>query len=494
MNAVAAGLRSALLVVLAALAVVVPTASSAPASVEHVTGTLTDGATWIADVPSSWNGVLLLYSHGFGPPLPANAPDAETRDALLERGYALAGSSYDPNGSWWALESAVRDQFETIDAVSSDALPSEPDRVLAVGSSMGGLISALEAQQGAGIIDGALSTCGIVAGAIHLNNYQLDAGYTIAKLLLPAGQAPKLVNFANPGEGAATGAILTAAVQEAQKTPEGRARLALVFAFLNVVPSAPGVPMPPASDAAAVEAAQYASAVEFFPVLNFVEFGRFWIELSAGGNGSWTLGEDFSALVERSPYHKVVKTLYRQAGLDLKAELASLTAGADIPADPAAIASLRTTSVPNGHLDVPALNLHTALRPAGSRAARERVRRRRARGGQQQHAATGVCRPVGPLLVQPSRAGRRRRGAPRTGRPWLLGLPRRPTKAPGASQRPGSRRGGLRQVSPACTLGRQRRFRPEPERALPLMRRVPSPPGRGPAPVRVVAGRETMRR
>ena len=119
MNAVAAGLRSALLVVLAALAVVVPTASSAPASVEHFAGTLTDGATWIADVPSNWNGVLLLYSHGFGPPLPANAPDAGTRDALLERGYALAGSSYDPNGSWWALDSAVRDQFETIDAVSS---------------------------------------------------------------------------------------------------------------------------------------------------------------------------------------------------------------------------------------------------------------------------------------------------------------------------------------------------------------------------------------
>ena len=126
MNAVAAGLRSALLVVLAALAVVVPTASSAPASVEHFTGTLTDGATWIADVPSNWNGVLLLYSHGFGPPLPANAPDAGTRDALLERGYALAGSSYDPNGSWWALDSAVRDQFETIDAVSSDALQASP--------------------------------------------------------------------------------------------------------------------------------------------------------------------------------------------------------------------------------------------------------------------------------------------------------------------------------------------------------------------------------
>ena len=59
----------------------------------------------------------------------------------------------------------------------------------------------------------------------------------------------------------------------------------------------------------------------------------------------------------------MVKTLYRQAGLDLKAELASLTAGADIPADPAAIASLHTTSVPNGHLDVPELNLHTVSDP-----------------------------------------------------------------------------------------------------------------------------------
>jgi hypothetical protein len=76
--------------------------------------TLADGATWIADVPSDWNGVLLLYSHGFGPLTAADAPDPASAAALLDRGYALAGSSYDPNGSWWALQSAVRDQFQTI--------------------------------------------------------------------------------------------------------------------------------------------------------------------------------------------------------------------------------------------------------------------------------------------------------------------------------------------------------------------------------------------
>ena len=144
------------------LALVAGWGSSAAGSTAHFTGTLPNGASWVADVPSSWNGILVLYSHGFGPPLPANAPDAGTRDALLARGYALAGSSYDPAGSWWALNTAVEDQFATIGAVTAAGLPHPPERVLAFGTSMGGLVSALEAERGAGVIDGALSTCGIV--------------------------------------------------------------------------------------------------------------------------------------------------------------------------------------------------------------------------------------------------------------------------------------------------------------------------------------------
>ncbi len=362
MNRLGIRLRGTLLVVFVALALVAGVGSTASASTAHFTGTLGNGATWIADVPSSWNGILVLYSHGFGPPLPANAPDPATRDALLARGYALAGSSYDPAGSWWALNTAVSDQFATIGAVTAAALPQAPERVLAFGTSMGGLVSALEAEQGAGVIDGALSTCGLVAGAIHLNNYQLDAEYAIAKLLMPA-PGPKLVDFANPGEGAASGAALTAAVQTAQTTPEGRARLSLVFGLLNVVPVAPGVSEPASNDAAAIEAAQYASAVQSFPLLNFIQFGRYWIELAAGGNGSWTRGEDFAELLNHSPYRDVVRNLYRAEGLDLKADLEALTAGATIGADPDAIASLEETSVPTGDLEVPELTLHTTADP-----------------------------------------------------------------------------------------------------------------------------------
>ncbi|MER6080721.1 hypothetical protein ABT156_20860, partial [Streptomyces sp. NPDC001833] len=47
-------------------------AQAAPA--DHYSGTLSDGATWIADKPAQWNGSLLLFSHGFGPTAAADAP------------------------------------------------------------------------------------------------------------------------------------------------------------------------------------------------------------------------------------------------------------------------------------------------------------------------------------------------------------------------------------------------------------------------------------
>ena len=356
-------LRVASLTAGVALATAAVTASTASATAVHYSGVLADGATWIADVPSDWNGVLLVYSHGFGPLVAADAPDPASADALLARGYALAGSSYDPNGSWWALQSAVRDQFQTIDAVTASALPHSPGRVIAVGSSMGGLVSALEAEQGAGHIDGALTTCGIVAGGIELNNYQLDGEYVMTKLL--ATTPIQLVNFfPDFGAGIATGFTLQAVANEAQTSPEGRARLALTLAFLNATPDAPGQPAPPANDPNAVEAAQFASMFSgSFPIIAFVNAARPWIEMSAGGNGSWTLGENFASLLDHSPYANTVRALYREAGLDLTTDLATLTAGAAIPADPAAIQSLEQTSVPTGHLQVPELDLHTIHDP-----------------------------------------------------------------------------------------------------------------------------------
>jgi hypothetical protein len=350
----------ALAAVLTASAPAPATASPAPSSSSHFTGTLPDGASWVADVPAPWNGTLLLYSHGFGPLTAADAPDPATSAALLARGYALAGSSYDPNGSEWALDSAVRDQFQTLQAVKQTGLPSRPRTVIAFGTSMGGLVSALEAQDGAGLINGALTTCGIVAGAVNLNNYQLDGEYALAQLLLP-GQSVQLVRFAGANEALATAATLQAAAAQAQQTAAGRARLALAMAFINVPPWAPGqASPPPPSDPAAREAAQY--QVEFtgsFSTLDFIEAGRPSVDQAAGGSGTWTAGVDFGAVLLRSPYLREVAALYRASGLSLRADLNTLTRNADITADPGAVASLRQTSVPTGRLAVPELDLHT---------------------------------------------------------------------------------------------------------------------------------------
>jgi hypothetical protein len=117
-------------------------AAASSAASTHYTGSLPDGATWVADVPASWNGTIILYSHGFGPLTAQDAPNPPaTKADLLSLGYALVGSSYS-GPSLWALASAVDDQFASLAAV--EQITGRPRRTIAWGTSMGGLVSALE--------------------------------------------------------------------------------------------------------------------------------------------------------------------------------------------------------------------------------------------------------------------------------------------------------------------------------------------------------------
>lgn len=327
---------------------------AAAPTVERLSGTLPDGATWIADVPENWNGTLIVFSHGFGVTVAQNAPSEAVRKRLLEEGYALTGSSYDTSETLWALESAERDQVATIAAVTEKI--GEPTRTLSIGQSMGGLVNARLARSGAGGIDGALGLCGLVAGATDLSNYQLDAEYTIARLLLPDTPV-KLVNFASQAEAAATAQQLTAAVTAAQETPEGRARVALAATYLNLPAWAPGKDRPAADDWAGQQAQQY----EWFArgILTFIEGGRYHIEKAMGGNNSWNKGVDYARVLSRSQHAPLVKALYWEAGLNLRADLRNLTRNATIEADPAAVATAERTSSAGQGLAVPLLDIHT---------------------------------------------------------------------------------------------------------------------------------------
>jgi hypothetical protein len=330
-----------------------PPAAPATAAPVHHAGTLADGATWVADVPRAWNRTVILYSHGFGPLNPQDAPDQATQKDLLNRGYALVGSSYS-GPSWWALKTAADDQFGALHAL--EKLIGAPHRTIAWGTSMGGLVSALETQNPRGQIDGTLTTCGLVAGALNLSNYQLDGQYALSRLLAPE-QKIQLVNYKTPGQAAAAAAALTRVTAKAQNTAQGRARTALAAALYNAPTWYTGDSPPAATDYAAQEAQQAAELTSF--VLTFTITGRYQIELAAGGNSSFNVGVDYAALLRSSAHLKQVEALYRKAGLNLNRDLANLSHHETIKATPKAVATLARTSMVTGRIRIPELDIHT---------------------------------------------------------------------------------------------------------------------------------------
>ncbi|KJL42949.1 alpha/beta hydrolase family protein [Microbacterium trichothecenolyticum] len=317
-------------------------------------GSLANGTTWLASVPSDWNGTVLLYSHGYRPSfVPGNpasvAPNDDTKALLLERGYALVGSSYASSG--WAVPTAVDDQLQSLDAML-DQTGLEPEHILAYGTSMGGLVTGRLAESAGDVIEGAMPTCGLMEGAVDLNNYQLDGSHAIAQLL--AGQDLQIEGYATLNEAFATSAALSAAVQAGQQTAEGRARVALAAALFHL---SDGVLEAEATKDPAVR--QESLYTQLLGTIGFVTPGRFDIESTAGGNATWNLGVDYGKLFAQSEDRGLVAELYREAGLDLKADLATLTQTADIAADPGSVETLRASSGLTGDLQMPVVTLHT---------------------------------------------------------------------------------------------------------------------------------------
>lgn len=323
------------------------------ASTTVATGVLENGATWEARMPADWNGELVLFAHGFrgGSSNPAWDPGfAPTAEELIRRGYAVASSSYATTG--WALGTAVQDQLDTLAAV--EARFGQANRVIAVGRSMGGLVTSLMAEVPGAGIDGAVSTCGLLGGGVSLLNYQLDAAYAAAELLLP-GQDVQLSGFTTAEQSARTSAALKAALQQATGTAEGRARIALVAALLNTPTELDGVDP---EDSEALAAAQAELVAQTLPE---VISRRPPVINAAGGDSGWTAGVDYAALLRASDQRGQVKHMYEVAGLDLSAELETLTGNADITPKEEGLEWMRQTSTPTGELQVPVLATHTLV-------------------------------------------------------------------------------------------------------------------------------------
>lgn len=318
-----------------------------------LTGSLPNGTAWQAEVPADWDGTTVLFAHGFrvGAENPAwDTGFALTAQALLDRGTAVVASSYATTG--WALGTAVQDQIDALSAFEAEA--GDSDRVIAMGRSMGGLVTSLIAERPDAGVDAAVSTCGLVGGGVALNNYQLDAAHAAVRLLAPEADVP-LVGFTSPEESQATVDTIVKALDEAADSPMGRARVALVAALLNTPAELPGVDQNDPDELAAAQAELVQGT------LPEVIRRRSAIVNAAGGDSGWTAGVDYQQLLRQSAQHGQVLALYRGAGLNLGADLRRLTRTADIEPDADGLSWMSATSVPTGDLQVPVLATHTLV-------------------------------------------------------------------------------------------------------------------------------------
>jgi pimeloyl-ACP methyl ester carboxylesterase len=323
-------------------------------TVTPISGNLPDGAAYLIEVPSNWNGTLLLYSHGYvtpGSPNPAQvAGDPATEGFLLENGFALAGSSYATTG--WAIHEALPDQIGVLDAFAR--LVGQPQVTIAWGHSLGGIITAGLIQRYPKRFDAAMPLCGVLAGGVGTWNQGLDAEVAFKTLIAPASPL-ELVNITNPTGNFDLAEGLLAA---AQATPQGRARIALA----NALGDTPGwftplSPEPAENDFTDQEMNQFLWSQQVdFP---FVFAFRAELEYRAGGNVSFNTGVDYRKQLQKSRNRDEVWALYQMAGLSLDADLDALNDTQRIQADPGALEYLEHNIIFNGEIHVPVLTMHT---------------------------------------------------------------------------------------------------------------------------------------
>ena len=346
--------RTIFLAVLAAMLFGLSIRQAWASGVRTYRGTFSDGAKYLIQVPSKWNGTLVLYSHGYVIPGFSNPAedvgDPITGAYLLANGYALGGSSYATTG--WAIQQALPDQIEVLDRFKK--LVGPPHRTIAWGHSLGGIITAGLVQRYPARFDAALPMCGVVAGSVGTWNQALDSAF-VFDVLLGAGSGLKVVNINDPVKNVD---LAEKILHEAQKTAQGQARIALSAALADT----PGwfdplSPEPSPTDYAAEEANQYLwlSQIDFPFAFDF----RAEVEQRAKGNGSWNNGVDYEKQLKNSVDYAEVKALYQKAGLSLADDLQALKDAARIKAKASSVTYLEHNIIFNGKIDLPVLTLHT---------------------------------------------------------------------------------------------------------------------------------------
>jgi len=320
-----------------------------------------NGAAYKIEMPATWNGTLLLYSHGYRQAQPApptfepvdtkaqDAQDEATAKALLAQGYALAGSSYKSNG--WAVADGVA-AAEDLYAFFSQNI-AQPYRTLVWGSSLGGLITQTIAEKHPEWVDGAAPLCGAVAGVVPNMDIALDVSYAVKTLIYPE---MKLTGYATYEESVANWTeAVKRLVAAASDTAGGGTAKVLYIAALIDAPS-----QTKTYDGSTVEAKVKATVEALATGLGYATFARYDLEQRFGGNPSGNDKVDYAARISAS--EKSLIDAVTPGGADTFSAL--MQAGTRVTADPAALAkALAEGGDPKGTISKPEITLHTASDP-----------------------------------------------------------------------------------------------------------------------------------
>jgi len=165
-----------------------------------------NGAAYLVEVPTNWNGKLVMYAHGYaGTGATLNVGPPSIRRHLVQNGYAWAASSYAKN--YYDVRAGVEDtnalalQFNAIAAQNGRTLAA-PTKYFITGHSMGGHITAaaIEDEAAATAVhkvrySGAVPMCGVVADTQLFNEFAAMQVTAQALAGLPAYPTDKFADI-----------------------------------------------------------------------------------------------------------------------------------------------------------------------------------------------------------------------------------------------------------------------------------------------------------
>lgn len=336
-------------------------AQRAAEEIAIIDGVLDDGTQWAFAKPADWNGTLILdldgasfiSRRGGSSVQPDQAVDESATVAryfsgfnawLIERGYAYGGITREPVGYDYPL--AV--DYLLLAREQAASAWGEPVRTLVTGGSRGAFAARKALELRPDVFDGGLISAGGGAGEIAVLNNKLNALFVL-KTLVDPGSPLKLVNI----DAGAESEALSALVARAASSPEGRARLALASAVVQMPRWTSARSPRPAPDDYESQLDQMQASWGFAIAVPV----RAAVERLAGGNVSWNTGVDYARLLAISARDAMVRYFYEAAGLSLAEDLSRLAAAPRIEADRAAVERAERLMTYTGRISDPLINV-----------------------------------------------------------------------------------------------------------------------------------------